>query len=97
MLERLHGIAVDGPDLEILLRHPAVMFGLLGPLLVATAFRPEWRALAIYVGLASAVAFLATALAVGGHRAAIRRVVVADIVAIACLVLARWQLRRAPA
>lgn len=96
-LERLYGVAIDGPDLEILLRHRAVMFGLLGTLLVAAAFRPEWRALAIAAGLVSVVAFLAIALAVGGYGAAIHRVVVADVVAIACLVLARWLLRSAPA
>jgi hypothetical protein len=97
MLARLHGIVVDGPDREILRRHRAVMFGLLGTLLVAAAFRPEWGALAIPAGLASAGAFLAIALAVGGYGATIHRVVVADVVAIACLVLARWLLRSAPA
>ena len=29
-LERLYGVAVDSPDLALLLRHRAVLFGLLG-------------------------------------------------------------------
>lgn len=93
-LERLYGLAITSPDLEILLRHRAVMFGLLGALLVAAAFRPEWRNLAIGAGLISAVAFLVIALLVGDYGPAIGRVIAADVLAIACLLLAAILSRR---
>ena len=44
-LERLYGLPFGQPDLLILMRHRALLFGLLGGLLVAAAFRPA-RALA---------------------------------------------------
>ena len=37
------GIALDEPNLQILMRHRAVLFGLLGALLVAAAFIPALR------------------------------------------------------
>lgn len=93
-LQSLYGFTIAGPDLEILLRHRAVMFGLLGALLVAAAFRPAWRALAIGAGLVSASSFIAVAMLVGSYGPAIHRVVIADIVAIVCLVLAAALHRR---
>lgn len=84
-LTRLYGVTVDDPNLVILLRHRAVLFGLLGALLVAAVFRPEWRLLAAGLALVSAVAFLVIALGVGGYNNALQRVVIADVVAVACL------------
>ena len=87
-LRTLYGVEIAGPDLAILMRHRAVMFGLLGLLLVAAAFLPGLRWVGLIGGLGSAVAFLAIALATGDYNDAMRRVVVADIVAIAALAAA---------
>lgn len=87
-LTRLYGVAVDDPNLGILLQHRAVLFGLLGALLVAAAFRPELRAVALIAGLASTVSFLVIAWGVGGYNAQIARVVAADIVAVVLLLVA---------
>jgi hypothetical protein len=87
-LERLYGMPFAQPDLLILMRHRAVLFGLLGALLVAAAFRPTLQPLAIAAGLASACAFLVLAWTTGGYGAPLARVVGADVVAIGCLLLA---------
>src|SRR5690606_34719629 len=63
-LAALYGIAVQGPDLEILMRHRAVLFGLLGSFMVYAAFKPPLQALAIAGGLVSVVSFIAIAWAV---------------------------------
>lgn len=39
-LSALYGIAVAEPNLELLLRHRAVLFGVLGGLCIAAAFQP---------------------------------------------------------
>jgi hypothetical protein len=87
-LRRLYGVAVDDPNLGILLQHRAVLFGLLGVLLVAAAFRPELRAVALIAGLVSTMSFLVIAWSVGGYNEPVARVVAADIVAVLLLVVA---------
>ena len=84
-LAALYGIPITGPDLAILMRHRAVLFGLIGALCLAAAFhRPlQWAALSI--ALASVLSFLALALGTGGYNAAIARVVTADVIAAALL------------
>ena len=83
----LYGVPVTDPDLVLLLRHRAVLFGLLGLFLVFAAFRPAVQALAFTAGFASVLSFLALAWPVGAHDAPVGRVFVADLVALGCLVL----------
>ena len=87
-LSRLYGVAVEDPNLGILLQHRAVLFGLLGALLVAAAFRPELRAVALIAGLVSTVSFLVIAWGVGGYNAQVTRVVTADVLAVVLLLVA---------
>lgn len=96
-LAQLYGIEVDGPDLAILLRHRAVLFGLLGSFLAIAAFRPAWQPTALAAGLASVLSFLALALAESGYNAALARVVMADLIVLAGLLVAAvalWAARR---
>jgi hypothetical protein len=86
-LEQLYGVALKDPNTEILLRHRAVLFGLLGLLLAAAAYHAELRTLAFCTGLASTISFLIIARMCGGYNAQLSRVVAADIVAIAALLL----------
>lgn len=87
-LAGLYGFPFNEPNLEILMRHRAVLFGLLGALLVCAAFMPAYQPLALIGGLISVVTFLGLAALVGGYNAQIGRVVVADWVALACLTAA---------
>ncbi|MDJ0712355.1 MAG: hypothetical protein QNJ14_18355 [Woeseiaceae bacterium] len=84
-LQRLYGFAVTEPGLEILLRHRAVLFGLLGTYLVYAAFRPAAQPTAFVAGFVSVLSFLWLAHAVGDYDTAIGRIVMADRVALACL------------
>jgi hypothetical protein len=65
-----------------------VLFGLLGVLLIAAAFRPDLRAVALIAGIVSAVSFLVIAWGIGGYNAQVARVVVADLLAVTLLVVA---------
>ena len=87
-LTRLYGVATDDPNAVILLQHRALLFGLLGVLLIAAAFRSELRAVALVAGLVSTVSFLVIAWGVGGYNAQVARVVVADVLAVVLLLLA---------
>ncbi len=86
-LAALYGVAVNDPNLAILLRHRAVLFGLLGALLVAAAFLPGLQAVAFIAGFASVLAFLWLAWSTGSYNPLLGRVVVADLIALGCLVV----------
>lgn len=70
------------------MRHRAVLFGLLGLFLVYAAFQPSLQPLAIIAGLVSVVSFIAIAWSVGGYNDSVRKVVIADIIAIVALIVA---------
>jgi hypothetical protein len=86
-LSSLYGMAFSEPNIAILMRHRAVLFGLLGLFLLFAAFTPRFQVAAFVVGSVSVVSFLWLAYSVGGYNAAIGRVVTADIVALVCLVI----------
>ena len=91
-LAALYAIDVSDPNLAILLQHRAVLFGLLGCFLIYAAFNHEVKRLAIIAGFISVVSFLIIAWMHGDYNAAIRKVVIADIIALVMLSAAGAQL-----
>ena len=87
-LSRLYGLDFSEPNLAILMRHRAVLFGMLGLLLLAAAFRPALRTLALWAGFTSVLSFLLIAAVTGGYGDAVARVVLADWIALASLAMA---------
>ena len=87
-LAALYGLAVQEPNLLILLRSRAVLFGLLGALLIYAAWRPALQPVALCGGLVSVLTFLFLAYNSPGYNDALRRVMIADWVALACLLIA---------
>lgn len=77
-LASAYGVTIGSPDLEILLRHRAVLLGIVGAILIVSAFHPPLRGPAIVAGLASMVSFVVLVLAVGDHGQPVRRVATAD-------------------
>ena len=81
----LYDVNLDDPNLQILMRHRAVLFGIVGGLLLVAAFHPPLRSVGYTVGFASMLSFLLVAWSVGGYSAEIQRVVLLDVVGIAAL------------
>lgn len=86
-LAALYGLSIEQPDLAILMRHRAVLFGLLGAFLLLAAFRPALQSLALVAGFVSVVSFLYLAWSIGNYNAQVGRVFAADVVALLCLVI----------
>jgi hypothetical protein len=84
-LAGLYGLGFQEPNIAILMRHRAVLFGLLGLFLIYAAFRPAFRLAAFVAGFVSVASFVALAHSIGGYNAEVARVVSADWVALACL------------
>ena len=84
-LTALYGLNFSEPNLEILMRHRAVLFGILGVFFLVAAFQPQLQITAFAIGFVSVVSFLWLAWAVGGYNAQIARVFMADVIALVCL------------
>ena len=83
----LYGITFEDPNLEILMRHRAVLFGLLGIFLLTSAFLPNLQLAALITGFVSVVSFLYLAYSVGGYNDQVNRIVTADKAALVCLLV----------
>ena len=86
-LAALYGISFNEPNLVILMRHRAVLFGLLGLFFIAAAFQPNLQTAAFIAGFISVISYLLLAWSVGDYNAQLGRVFTADIVALVCLVM----------
>jgi hypothetical protein len=69
------------------MRHRAVLFGLLGAIIIFAAFKPTYQTVAYIGGAISVVSFLYLAWSVGGYNGQVGRVFIADVAALGCLVV----------
>lgn len=79
-LEKLYIVPLDNTDLIILMRHRAILFGLLGTFLIYSAFRSSVQTLACIAGLVSMISFIILAYASGQFGEALNKVIVADVI-----------------
>ena len=95
-LEALYGIGLEGSgvELELLLRHRAVLFAVVGVMLLGAAWRPELRVWAGALGLVSMVSYVGLWWGLGVESGALGRVARVDVVASVVLAVAlAWQVR----
>ena len=76
-LRALYGIAVDDTNLAILMRHRAVLFGVLGVLMIEAAFNGAHQGLAFVIAFVSLTSFLLIERLEGGDEK-LRRVALVD-------------------
>ncbi len=84
-LSQLYGFPVTEGSLELVLRHRAVLFGLLAALLAYAAFKPELHRLALVAGLVSVASFLVLAALVSSYSQPLATVVRVDWAALVLL------------
>lgn len=82
---KLYGVPIEGESLTILMRHRGVLLGIVGLALIAAAFKPEFRILAITLALISKLAFIFLTFTASNHTAEIRQVALIDVGAIVLL------------
>ncbi len=83
-----YAVEVSGPDLEILLRHRALLFGVVGGFILYAAWFPLLHWPAIALAAVSMTGFLLLAWSVGGYNAALGKVALADVVGLVLLAVA---------
>ena len=84
-LAALYGVPVAEPGLDLLLRHRAVLFGLLGAFLLYAAAVPAARSAAFVAGVVSAGAFVVLAWGEAGLSAELVRIVRIDVAVLVAL------------
>jgi hypothetical protein len=82
----LYGQEIASVDMEILLRHRAVLFGIVAVVLFASIRLVHWRGAAILVAGLSMASFIAVAALVGGYGPLLRTVVIVDILGLLALI-----------
>jgi len=80
-LASLYEIEIIDGNLEILMRHRAMLFGILGVFLAYAAFNPPIQPIAFIAAFVSVASFFFLSFSVGEFNDAIRKVIIVDIVA----------------
>jgi len=95
-MEGAYGVSIEGPDLAVLMRHRALMFGVLGGFMLVAVFVPALQPWALLLALLSAGGFTVLAWSTPGHNASLARVAMVDVAAVvfALAGLAAWWLQR---
>lgn len=78
ILGQLYGVEITSTELSLLLRHRAVLFALVGGLLLAAAFQSRLRTQAGIVGLISMLSFIVLFIVTGADNESLLRVALID-------------------
>ena len=81
----LYGVTLEGSALSLAMRHRAVLLALVGVLFGFSAFDEAWLRPALFVGFVSKITFLVLFALTRPHETPMRRVAIADVIAIAVL------------
>lgn len=81
----LYGVPLGDPNLEILMRHRAALFGIVGGFMLMASFHRPFRAIAYAMGFVSMVSYLLVAWVVGDYSEQIERVGGVDVVGLVAL------------
>lgn len=87
-LEGAYDVVLSSNDLIILMRHRALLFGIIGAFIIFSAFVPSYQGAAMIMAGVSMVGFAVLAHSVGGFNASMNKVLMADYVGIVFLLLA---------
>ena len=88
ILESSYSVTLAGHDLAILMRHRALLFGILGAFILYSAFYPRFQPAAMVMAGVSMIGFAFLALAIGDFNEAVGRVLWIDVVGILVLLAA---------
>ena len=85
-LVSLYDVPLENNDLIILMRHRAVLFGILGTLIIYAAVRETLQPVACVAGLVSMFSFIVLAYVAGDFGDAFDKIVIADVIGSIALV-----------
>jgi hypothetical protein len=87
-LTSLYQVGIDDNNMLILLRSRALLLGLIGSLIIYSAFNPGLQMLAMIIGLISMLGFIFLTLHTGDYNEALKRIMLVDVAASAMIMVA---------
>lgn len=84
-LESAYSISLVSNDLVILMRHRALLFGIIGGFILYSVFFETYQNAAIVMAAVSMLGFVGITLLVGGYNQSIFKVLIVDFLGIAFL------------
>ncbi len=87
-INQVYGLNISDNNLAVLLRHRALLFGLIGGFLFYSIFKPEYQVAAIILAAISMIGYLYFFWSIGNSNAELLKVAQIDIVGLVLLILA---------
>lgn len=78
-LQKSYGVDMTDPNLQLLLRHRALFFGMIGGFLLYSVIKKRYYGLASFLGLVSMGSFVLLYYTIGGINTQLRDVMLIDI------------------
>ena len=87
-ISKLYGVNTSDSNLLILLKHRALLFGIIGAFIIYAAFTPSMHTLAFIFGFISMLGFVFIAWNTGGYNELLKRIFTIDLIALILLTIA---------
>jgi hypothetical protein len=87
-LSQAYAVDLVNNNLVILMRHRALLFGVVGGFILYSVFVPSYQCVAMVMAAITMLGYLYFVWAVGGYNDSIFRVAMVDVVGLVCLALA---------
>ncbi len=87
-ISQAYSIELPSNDLIILMRHRALLFGVVGGFILYSVFVPSYQFAAMLMAAITMIGYLYFVWAVGGYNDSILKVAMVDVLGIVCLALA---------
>jgi hypothetical protein len=87
-INQAYGLSATDNNLEVLLRHRALLFGLVGGFIIFSVFNPQYQMAAMIFAAISMLGYLIIFWSVGDLNAALLKVAQIDIVGVILLLIA---------
>lgn len=84
-INQIYGLSVTDNNLEILLRHRALLFGLIGGFIIYSVFNPQLQKAAIILAAVSMIGYLFFFWSVGNSNPVLLKIAQIDIVGVVLL------------
>jgi len=87
-IAQAYSVELVSNDLIILMRHRALLFGIVGGFVLYSIIAPQYQVVAMVMAAISMLGFLGLMWSVGGYNSSILKVAIVDIVGIGFLITA---------